>query len=179
MRCAALALAVTVVLGSREARADRGDTAWSVEAGYALVAVDTREPSGAALAGSYLRGWNDAIALRLTGSYSLHAATEAPGKAAGPLHVASATAGVTYAFDYLRIIPFLEASVGGLYLHGPDGIDSGVRATFELGVGADVLESRSFSWGFVARMQSFLPDADSAPVYTYFGPRLTWRFSKY
>jgi len=105
-----------VALAASPARADRGDVALSVEGGYALVAIDTREPSGAALAGSYLRGFTDAVSFRLTGSYSLHAATEAPGKPGGPLHVAGASAGITYAFDYLRIIPFLEVAVGGLYL---------------------------------------------------------------
>jgi len=175
----ALALAAVLLALGGVAEADQGDQAVSLEGGYAIVAVDTREPSGAALAGSYLRGWNDAISWRLTGSYSLHAATEAPGVSGGPLHVATAAAGITYAFDYLHIIPYAEVALGGLYLRGPDGVDDGVRGMLEIGVGADVLTSRSFSWGFVFRTMSFLPDADSAPVYVYAGPRAVWRWNRF
>ena len=78
---------------------------------------------------------------------------------------------MTYALDVLRYVPFVSIGAGGAVIGG-GGVDPGWRSFIELGVGLDVIESPTFSWGVAARFDSFA----SQVAYFAIGPRVSWRW---
>jgi hypothetical protein len=144
---------------------------------YSSIRWDSRQPSGGGLMAEVAYGLNEAIWLRGTAFYTAHAADGDPAKGltSGVLNVAGAFLGLTYAFDVLRIIPFVDGGLGGLYSVGAgqkDKMDFGV----EVGIGADYLVRRTFSVGVVVRYYAFVTNIRNIPVYLYAGPRISWRW---
>ncbi len=83
----------------------------------------------------------------------------------------SGVLGVTYAIDVLKYVPYINVGVGAIHLRG-GSLDTDTKAFIELGIGLDILRSRSFSYGFVARFDSF---ASEIAFFTV-GARATWRW---
>jgi hypothetical protein len=177
-RALALALPLvclaSLVAAPRQASAGEGEKTLGLGIDYSTWAVDQDHPGtehdsitaqGANLAADYEYGWNDTLWLR---------ASVAGGFSSVPLGSAwsgGGTVGITYALDVLKYVPFAQAGVGALVIGG-DGVDVEVRPVVELGIGLAVLTSRTFSWGFVARFDSY----GSQALFFTVGPRLTWRW---
>jgi hypothetical protein len=133
------------------AQADEGDHALSVSLSYGRFSSSEPEldGNGAVLGFDYERGVSDAIWLRASvggGVYRAEDDTSFSG------HF---TAGVTYAFDVIRYVPYLNAGIGGIVLGG-GAAETDVAALLEIGAGIDVLHSREFSYGVLIRFESFI-----------------------
>jgi hypothetical protein len=128
-------------------------------------APETISGLGGALHVDYEYGLTDTLWLRATLGAGLHRVED--GRARSGL----ATAGLTYAFDVLRYVPYLNLGAGVLVVDG-DGFDRRIEPLVELGVGLDVLHSRSFSYGVALRFDAFASSA------TYFsaGLRASYRW---
>lgn len=165
--------ALLLCLAPAAARAAEGEKALSIVPTYAVWAVtqqdgtrlETVEAQGGQLGLDYERGYNDTLWLRASVAGGLYSTPDGLGWSGG------ATVGITYAFDVLRYVPYLNLGAGAIWVAG-DGIDSGLKPVVELGVGVDVLESRTFSWGVVLRFDSF---ASQVAFFTI-GPRISWRW---
>jgi hypothetical protein len=147
-----------------QALASPGEQAISVSLNYATFRVPEHDPNGSVLGFDYERGFTDVVWLRVTGgggayydddfSYSGHA-----------------TVGLTYSFDVLKYVPYANLGIGGIVLGG-GGVETDVHALVELGLGVDILHSRTFSYGVQLRFESFLQET------SFFtgGVRATWRW---
>jgi hypothetical protein len=71
----------------------------------------------------------------------------------------------------LRYVPYVSVG-GGAVLLGGGAVTTEARPFLELGVGLEVEESPSFSWGIDARLGSF---ATQATIFTI-GPRVSWKW---
>jgi hypothetical protein len=171
----AVPLAVGTALPGGGVRAGENEWVLSATAGYARLAADERKPSGGAVVVDLERGLDDAWSARLTLSYSpfpVEATMRQPGDGLGS--VVAAVAGVTYAFDVLRVVPYLNAGFGVVLRGGtlPAKTDPAV----DVGVGMDYLWTRAVSVGVVARYHAFLTELSRDPVFLYVGPRLSWHW---
>ena len=79
--------------------------------------------------------------------------------------------GVTYAVDVIKYVPYVGIG-GGAVVVGGGAVDGRVEPYLELGVGVEVLQSTTFSWGIDARFSSFVGDATLLLV----GPRISWKW---
>jgi hypothetical protein len=174
---AALALVVTLA-APPVAGAAEGERALSVGVDYMTWTIPLERQAGApadaptdltahgaTAAVDYEYGWNDTLWLRASATGGWFVSDPGSNWAGG------GTVGLTYALDVLRYVPVVQAGVGLLVLGG-DGIDVSVKPVVELGLGLTILESRTFSWGVVARFDSFA----SRAVFLTIGPRITWRW---
>lgn len=157
------ALAVFVVWAS-PARAEDGESALSVSLGYGTYSIPDHTPHGGALGLAYERGFSDALAWRLGAGGGAY-------RGGGQLSYSGhAVAGLTYRFDVLKYVPYAQLGVGGVVISGPEV--SQVSPLVELGVGLDVLASRSFSYGVQVKFESFVQETS---LFTA-GLRLSWRW---
>jgi hypothetical protein len=106
----------------------------------------------------------------LTDTLWLHAAAGG-GVYDQDIYSLNGTAGLTFALDVLKYIPYLNLGVGTAWLDGGP-INGGFRNYLELGFGLEVLSSRTFSYGFNVRYDSFASDLS----YLSIGGRVTWRW---
>lgn len=142
---------------------------------------------GAALDASY--GINDAVALRVTGAFTAHALDASAlsrmggcprgGDCSSALYAYHAGAGISYAVDVLRLVPYFDLALGVLGSSYTDREGNPVHQVgfgVEIGIGADYLVSRLLSVGFVVRYHAYLTAIDRIPVYLYAGPRVALHF---
>lgn len=160
--CALLALA----LGSAPAHAGEDDRWLSVSLGYATFTAPEIQPHGGALAVEYERGFADAMAVRATAGGGYY-----PVGTGSPGYSAHATVGLTYLFDITRYVPYIQIGVGGIAINAVE-LDTELSPLLELGVGLDVLHSRTWSYGISARFESFINDTSFFTA----GARLTYRW---
>ncbi len=80
--------------------------------------------------------------------------THLPG---GTVRTTSALLGVTYTFDVLRLVPYIQTGVGVINFGGAV-VNSGTAFDAELGLGADYLLTRRWAVGGVLQYQ-FTPGA--------------------
>lgn len=150
---------------------------WEVGVGanYAwLVFARNDEPKGFG-ANVYLRyGLSRTFALKLSGLWTRHSLDATDDRAAGTFQVVAADVGLTYALDYVRFEPKIEAGVGLLYRHFLEqaALDLGVR----VGLAIDYRLGRHATIGFGIFYHGFLTDMSNLPVYVQLGPRfaLQW-----
>ena len=146
-----------------------------VGANYAwLVFGQKDEPEGWG-ANVYLRyGLSPTFALKASMLWSRHAISATNSHDGGTFQVVAADVGLTYALDFVRFEPKIEAGVGILYRHFLDvgQLDLGVRA----GLGLDYRIGRRCTVGFGIFYHGFLTDLANLPVYVELGPRfaLQW-----
>lgn len=146
-----------------------------VGANYAwLVFGRNDEPKGWG-ANAYLRyGLSPTFALKASLLWSRHSLSATSDREAGTFQVVAADVGLTYALDFVRFEPKLEAGVGMLYRNflGQGALDLGVRA----GLALDYRLGRHSTVGFGIFYHGFLTDLNNLPVYVQLGPRfaLQW-----
>ena len=86
--------------------------------------------------------------------------------------------GLTYTIDILRLVPYVDFSLG---LLGTTREVNGERRTrndlgVELGLGVDYLVNRTVSIGLVVRYHAMVTALSELPVYLFFGPRVAFHF---
>lgn len=163
------------------ALADGGESALSASAGYATFSTPGKPKNGQAtpaITPDYGGSLSVIYERAISTDFSLR------GELAGALFSGGATAkesstsvagvadvGAVFRFDVLKYVPYAFAGVGTLVSAGGP-IDQGAELALAIGGGLDVLESRSWSWGFEGRFASF---GGSVSVMTV-GARGTFRW---
>lgn len=158
-----------VALTGGSALADEDDRSVSVFAGYATYVVPDHTPDGGVIGLDYERGFSDAMSLRASGGFGVYPFDDAD---MGVSYSGHATLGLTYLFDVLKYVPYVNVGAGAIVLTGGPLEDTKVSALLELGVGLDILHSRSFSYGIQARLESFIQETSFFTA----GVRATWRW---
>jgi hypothetical protein len=169
----ALALAVLVVIIPGQALAADGERVLSLGMDYATWRVEevvedeevTLVAHGLQLSLEHQRGWTDSFWLR---GYVSGGGYEVDGELG---YGATATVGLTYAFDVLRYVPFAQLGLGGM-LYGGGRVDLTIKPVAELAIGLTVLESTTRSWGVVARFDTY----GSKAFFFSVGVRVDWRW---
>jgi hypothetical protein len=158
-----------LLLGPASARAVEGEWLLSATPLFSSVTL-TAQPSdvtglGGGLAVDLQRALSDTLWLRAAAGGAAH---DAEG---GLLFAATGVLGLTYAVDVLRYVPYVGAGIGAAVVAGAP-VETALEPYLELGVGLDVLQSRSWSWGVDARFSAFL---GGLALFTI-GPRITLRW---
>lgn len=165
---AALAAAL-LCARARPAAAGEDDRSLSVSASYATYSIPDHAPSGAALGLEYEHGFSDSMSFRVDAGGGVYFANLAEDSSTS--YSTHATVGLTYIFDVVRYVPYATVGVGAIRIFG-GGQDPTLNGLVEFGIGLDVLESRSFSWGVQARLESFVQETSFFTA----GVRATYRW---
>ena len=158
------------VAGIGTARASPGEWQFSASGAYASIAIDNESRSGIALGVRLDRGVRGPLFV----STSIGASAYPSGSTA---HSEYALVGFKYLFsDVLKYVPFGTLDFGAVFLGG-EAIETVVRPRFQLGLGADLLVSESFSWGLLATFEISAPQAAFAQTNLFtLGASLAWRW---
>ncbi len=178
-----VALASVVMAAPTAVQAEQRDLTVGLQPSYGLTYIDDRTPSGGGGTLHVSYGITDAVGVQLQGGVTAHPLAAVmddmnmlPG---GLLLTWQASAGIVYALDIVRIVPFFEANIGvlGAWIRTDDKkLQSSVAAGASLGLGADYLISRRWAVGVAVRYHAFLTNISQIPIYLTVGPRLTVRF---
>jgi hypothetical protein len=128
-------------------------------------------------------GLTDAVSIIAFGGSSYHPLPAKCGKEAGWKGLAAGVASQRRAsrmrIDIVRIQPFFEAAVGVLSLQSQIGKEAKVvdcKPAMSVGLGADYLLNRRFSFGVAFRYHGIVTDLANIPLYLTVGPRAQVRF---
>jgi hypothetical protein len=178
MRC--FGLVCLLLLPSQLALAERRELSVGVQPLFGVAYLPDRNGYGGGGNGHIQLGITDAVSIIAFGGSSYHPLPADADKklAAGTLLAWQASVGVSYALDIVRIQPFFEATVGVLSLQSRVGKDvsGGLQAGISVGLGADYLLSRRFSFGVAFRYHGIVTDLSNIPLYLTVGPRAQLRF---
>jgi hypothetical protein len=156
-----------------------GEHEWRLGAlpSVGVVQLQGRRPLGAGIGIDLGYGLRDFVTLRGTLVYGLHPVDEVkqPALAGGLAELYAGYAGIEYALDVLRFIPFFDLSVGALLKTEP-GREAVWQLLVQGGIGLDYLYSRTFAVGFGARYHFAPTDVGGFPFYLYAGPRILMRW---
>lgn len=141
----------------------------SIFGGYGTYSVPDHTPDGAVIGVDYERGFSDAMSVRASGGIGAYVLDNDD---MGTSYSAHATVGLTYLFDVLKYVPYVNVGVGGIVLTGGPLEDTKLSALLELGVGLDILHSRTFSYGVQARLETFIQET----AFFSAGVRATYRW---
>jgi len=137
------------------ARAAEGEGLLALGAGYAAARADGRWAHGGDLQLEGQYGLDDAWSVRAGLSAGLHPVSAEGARPEGRVQRTTLAAGVVYALDVLRVVPYVHLGLAVQNLGGAVA-DGRTDAGFDLAVGADYLLDRRWSLGLVARGQIFL-----------------------
>lgn len=167
------------------ARAEQRELSLHLQPVYGITYMDDRSPSGGGGTLGIGYGITDAVGVQLHGGATVHPLAGGPDpqdktkmRPDATLLTWHASAGITYALDIVRIVPFFEASVGvlGTVTLSPQGAQQTVNAGISLGLGADYLLTRRWAVGVALRYYAFVTDPARIPLYLTVGPRVLLRF---
>ncbi len=174
------ALVCLLLIPARIAYAERREVSVGVQPMYAVGYLQDRTGNGGGGVGHIQFGITDAVSILAFGGASYHPLPADPDQklAEGSLLAWHASVGVSYAIDIVRIQPFFEAAVGVISLNTKVGKDTsgGLQAGVAIGIGADYLLNRRFSFGFAFRYHGVVTDLGNIPLYLTIGPRAQVRF---
>jgi outer membrane scaffolding protein for murein synthesis (MipA/OmpV family) len=183
----ALALALlALMVAVRPARAAAGEDEWQLSARLGLgdVDIDGHAPLGGVAGVDLEYGLTDAWAARLSLGAGLHPIDARPMEqiAGGTARTTTALVGVTYTFDVLRLVPFVQTGIGVINFAGAVK-RPGTAFDAELGLGADYLLTRRWALGGVLQYQ-FTPaqlfgspmDFGGTSFYFALAARMSWLF---
>lgn len=173
-------------------RAEAREFSLGLQPLYGLTYLDDRSAHGGGGVLHLGYGITDAVGVQLMAGASAHPLSpvvpEDPSQKMDPggqLVTWQASAGVVYALDVVRIVPFFEASLGvlGIYRRTDPGpmdkmgkIENAINVGAALGLGADYLITRRWAVGVAIRYHAFLTDLSRIPIYLTVGPRVLVRF---
>lgn len=183
-----LALGTCLALGAVTGRAQAaaGEDEWQVSARLGLgdVDVDGRAPLGVLAGADFEYGFTDAWAARLSLGTGFHNVDADPKKTlpGGRVRASTALIGVTYTFDVLRLVPFIQTGIGVITFAGAV-TNPGTQLDAEVGLGADYLLTRRWALGGVFQYQ-FTPgqlfgsamEFGGTSFYFALSARLSWLF---
>ena len=162
------------------AHAEQRELQLGLQPVYGVTYIDQRSPSGGGGNMQLSYGITDAIAIQLHGGLTAHPLAADTDKMldAGLLTTWHASAGIVYALDIVRIVPFFEASIGvlGATTRTAMGQKTALNVGAELGLGADYMLNRRWAVGVAVRYHAFLTDLGNIPLYLTVGPRIVLRF---
>lgn len=161
-----LALAL-VFHSTTPAHADEGESVLSLNTAAAGFSIPDHKAFGGVVGGDYEYGLTDLIWLRASGGGGAFYDSTAE----APAYAGYGEVGITYVLDVLRYVPHVDLGVGGIFLQGED-IEEPLQPLISLGVGMDLLTSRSRSMGIFMRFESFL----SRSAFYQVGVRSSWRW---
>jgi len=149
-------LVLTALAAAGDAAAAAGEDEWqaSLRLGLGTIHVDGRSPFGAIVGGDVEYGITDAWAAHLSATIGFHP-VDADSKQmtpGGTLRATTAILGVTYTFDVLRLVPYIETGVGMMNLGGAV-VHPGTSLSAELGLGADYLLTKRWVLGGILQYQ--------------------------
>jgi hypothetical protein len=166
------------------AAASEGDWQLSARLGLGPLDVDGRAPWGLLGGADIEYGVSDAWALRLalgTGYHPVDADTKKhlPG---GRARASTAIVGVTYTFDVLRLVPYVQTSIGLIKFDGAVTTPS-TQLDAELGLGTDYFLTHRWAVGAVLQYQ-FTPaqlfgsamEFGGTSFYVALEARISWLF---
>jgi hypothetical protein len=143
-----------------------GERALSATVGYATYALPEYNPHGGVLGLDFERGFSDALSWRVSGGAGVYYRE-------GLTYSTHLTVGLTYLFDVLKYVPYLNLGVGGIAIVDVDGASVvDVSPLAEIGVGLDVLRDRTSSVGVYVRFETLLQET----AFFTAGVRSTWRW---
>lgn len=155
-------------LGLAPAQAGERELLVTVQPVYALSYLSDHVAHGVGAAAQVSYGLTDTWALQVLGGV-----TTQPGEPGTSL-LWHASAGVVYALDVVRVVPYFEAAVGIAGLATDAGAGPNLGAL--VGLGADYEINRRWSVGLGLRYQAYLTDLGRVPVDFTVGPRATVHF---
>jgi len=183
---------VGVLLTAQTAWAEQREFTLGLQPQYGLTYLENRQASGGGASLHVAYGITDAVGVQLLAGATAHPLSpiepedaSMKGDPGGDLASWHASAGVVYALDVVRIVPFFEANIGVLGLYrssNPSGnqkaptIEHALNVGASLGLGADYLITRRISVGVALRYHAFLTDLARIPIYLTVGPRVSLRF---
>ena len=157
-----------ILAATTAARATEGESALSATGVFSSMTVNQKDGDvggpGGGLMLDYQYGLSDSFWVRA----SLGGTAQSVD---GVALVGLGSVGLTYAVDVFRYVPYVAIGAGGAVVGG-GAVETAVKPYIELGVGLDVLESRSFSWGVDARFSSFA----SRIAYFTVGAKIAYRW---
>lgn len=175
-----LVFASLLLLGAQRAHAERRELSVGVQPLFAVGYLSDRSGNGGGGNAHIQLGLTDAVSIVAFGGASYHPLPANPDEklAEGTLLAWQASVGVSYAIDIVRIQPFFEAAVGVLSLQTQIGkeLTSSLQAGVSVGLGADYLLNRYFSFGVAFRYHGVVTDLSNIPLYLTVGPRAQVRF---
>ena len=166
-----LAVLALLCLVSRTAAAVEGESAIGLTLRFATLSAGAADGDddvsgvGGGLGVDYQRGFGDTWWFRASvggAAYSIESAAS---------YSAVGSLGVTYAVDVVKYVPYVGIA-GGAVVVGGGEVDGRIEPYLELGVGIEVLQSTTFSWGIDVRSSSFVGDSTVLLV----GPRIAWKW---
>jgi hypothetical protein len=143
---------ITIVLAAPCPARAAGEDEWQLSARLGGANKNGSPTASWGLAGALdlEYGLDDAWSLRVSVSTLSHPVPAVKDVSpAGSLRATSGVAGVTYAFDVLRLVPYLETGIGLVYWSGV-GIEDHAALAAVLGIGADYLVTPHWSIGGLA-----------------------------
>jgi hypothetical protein len=151
VRLAAALVAFSIGAGAAADARATGRDEWqlSLREGAGTVNVDGRSPWGNATALDLEYGFLDAWAVRVSFEGSLHAvsANSQAGLPGGTIHTGAALAGITYAVDILRLVPYFDLEVGVVEIGGAVVAKQPHKPVSEVGAGGDYFITRQLTAG--------------------------------
>ena len=182
----AVGAVLALATGAPRARAAAGEDEWQVSARLGLGDVDLggHAPLGGVAGVDLEYGLSDAWAVRGALGTGLHPVDARPKDQVpgGTARTTTALIGVTYTFDVLRLVPYVQTGVGVINFAG--AVKSpGTALDAELGLGADYLLTRRWALGGVLQYQ-FTPaqlfgspmDFGGTSFYFALAARISWLF---
>lgn len=160
-------LSIVLCLVSRDwAHADEGESVFSLNTAAAGFSVPDHSAVGAIVGMDYEYGLTDLIWLRASGGGGVfHDST-----AGAPAYAGFGEVGITYVLDVLKYVPHVDLGVGGVFMEAKE-IEDPIQPLISLGLGMDVLQSRTRSIGVFTRFESFL----GRSALFQLGVRTSWR----
>lgn len=162
---AILLFAVLLAMPAPGLAAD-GERALSATLGYATYTLAGANPHGAALGLDYERGFSDALSWRISGGGGIYYRD-------GLTYSGQLTAGLTYLFDVLKYVPYVNVGLGGIVVVDIGGDPAAdIHPLAEIGAGLDILRDRTSSFGVYVRFETLLQETSFFTA----GVRSTWRW---
>jgi hypothetical protein len=187
VRLAAAFVAFSVLAATAGDAWSAGRDEWqlSLREGAGTVNVDGRQPWGDAAALDLEYGFLDAWAVRASLEGSVHSVTGNPqtGLPGGTIHTGAALAGLTYAVDILRLVPYIDFEIGVAEIGGAVVAKQPHMLVSELGAGGDYFITRrvtaGLSFQYLYRPLDLfenLRDFGNSPFIFSVTARLSWIF---
>lgn len=147
------------------ALASDGENALSLSANYGTYLIPDYSPHGGVIGIAFERGFSDSLSWRVAGGGGLFYGSDQL------TYSGHLTVGMTYLLDVLKYVPYVELGAGAIAIAGGE-LETRIKPLIQVGLGIDVLRSRTFSYGIRLEFESLLQETSFFTL----GVRATWRW---